>query len=132
MSERGGGTVSGRNEGRGVGDRFLGHVERCRVLLHLVDGTAEDVQANYRVIRGELRAYGQGLAEKPEIVALNKIDALDPDTIKEKQTKLRRSAKKPVYLLSGVSGQGRDDVLKALLAVIREAREADRSAEEAA
>ena len=103
-----------------------------RVLLHLVDGTAEDVQASYRTIRGELKAYGHGLAEKPEIVALNKIDALDAAAIKEKQTKLRRSAKKPVHLLSGVSGEGRDEVLQALYAVIEEARNAERRAEQAA
>jgi GTP-binding protein len=126
------GLIEGAHEGKGIGDRFLGHVERCRVLLHLVDGTAEDVQASYRTIRGELKAYGHGLAEKPEIVALNKIDALDAAAIKEKQTKLRRSAKKPVYLLSGVSGQGRDEVLQALYAVIQEARDAERRAEQAA
>jgi len=90
------------------------------------------VQASYRTIRGELKAYGHGLAEKPEIVALNKIDALDAAAIKEKQTKLRRSARKPLHLLSGVSGQGRDDVLKALYAVIEEARDAERRAQQAA
>ncbi len=126
------GLIEGAHEGKGIGDRFLGHVERCRVLLHLVDGTADDVQASYRTIRGELKAYGHGLAEKAEIVALNKIDALDAAAIKEKQTKLRRSAKKPVHLLSGVSGQGRDDVLKALYAVIQEARDAERRAQQAA
>jgi GTP-binding protein len=126
------GLIEGAHEGKGVGDRFLGHVERCRVLLHLVDGTAEDVQASYRTIRAELVAYAHGLADKPEIVALNKIDALDAASIKAKQAKLRHTAKKPVYLLSGVSGQGRDEVLAALHAVIKEAREAERAAEEAA
>lgn len=126
------GLIEGAHEGKGVGDRFLGHVERCRVLLHLVDGTADDVQLSYRTIRGELKAYGHGLAEKPEIVALNKIDALDAAAIKEKQAKLRRSARKPVHLLSGVSGEGRDDVLRALYTVVQEAREAERRAEQAA
>ncbi|MFO0988140.1 MAG: GTPase ObgE [Alphaproteobacteria bacterium] len=126
------GLIEGAHEGKGIGDRFLGHVERCRVLLHLVDGTADDVQASYRTIRSELKAYGHGLAEKPEIVALNKIDALDLAAVKEKQTKLRRSARKPVHLLSGVSGQGRDEVLQALFAVIQEAREAERRAQQAA
>jgi GTP-binding protein len=126
------GLIEGAHEGRGIGDRFLGHVERCRVLLHLVDGTAEDVQASYRTIRAELRAYGHGLAEKPEVVALNKIDALDAAAVKEKQTKLRRSARKPVHLLSGVSGEGRDAVLQALHDVIKETREADKDAEAAA
>jgi len=119
------GLIEGAHEGKGIGDRFLGHVERCRVLLHLVDGTADDVQASYRAIRGELRAYGHGLAEKPEVVALNKIDALDAQAIKEKQTKLRRSAKKPVHLLSGITGEGRDEVLKALHEVIKKARAAE-------
>jgi GTP-binding protein len=123
------GLIEGAHEGRGVGDRFLGHIERCRVLLHLVDGTQEDVQAAYRTIRAELRAYGQGLAEKPEIVALNKIDALDAATIEQRRTKLRRSARKPVHLLSGISGQGRDEVLGALHAVILDARAAARPAE---
>ena len=126
------GLIEGAHEGRGIGDRFLGHVERCRVLLHLVDGTADDVQASYRTIRRELKAYGHGLAEKPEVLALNKIDALDAAAIKEKQAKLKRSAKKPVHLLSGVSGQGRDEVLVALYAVIKEAREAERRREEQA
>jgi GTP-binding protein len=126
------GLIEGAHEGKGIGDRFLGHVERCRVLLHLVDGTADDVQASYRTIRGELKAYGHGLAEKAEIVALNKIDALDAAAVKEKQTKLRRSAKKPVHLLSGVSGAGRDAVLTALYAVIQEARDAERRAQQAA
>jgi GTP-binding protein len=126
------GLIEGAHEGKGIGDRFLGHVERCRVLLHLVDGTADDVQASYRTIRGELKAYGHGLAEKHEIVALNKIDALDAAAIKEKQTKLRRSARKPVHLLSGVSGAGRDAVLTALSAVIQEARDAERRAQQAA
>jgi len=126
------GLIEGAHEGKGVGDRFLGHVERCRVLLHLVDGTAGDVQENYRTIRRELEAYGHGLAEKAEVVALNKIDALEPAAIKEKRAKLRRSAKKPVHLLSGVSGEGRDAVLQALHAVIKEAREAEQSAEAAA
>ncbi len=126
------GLIEGAHEGKGIGDRFLSHVERCRVLLHLVDGTAEDVQLSYRTIRQELRAYGHGLAEKPEVVALNKIDALDAAVIKEKQAKLRRSARKPVYLLSGVTGEGRDAVLEALHAVIKEAREAERRREAAA
>jgi GTP-binding protein len=126
------GLIEGAHAGKGIGDRFLGHVERCRVLLHLVDGTADDVQANYRTIRRELKAYGHGLAEKSEVVALNKIDALDAAAIKEKQAKLRRSARKPVHLLSGVSGEGRDAVLEALYAVIKQAREAEQRREAAA
>jgi GTP-binding protein len=119
------GLIEGAHEGRGIGHRFLGHVERCRVLLHLVDGTEADVQRAYRTIRHELKAYGAGLEAKPEIVALNKIDALAPEEIEAKRTKLRRSARKPVLLLSGITGAGRDEVLKALQAVIKAARAKD-------
>ena len=88
------GLIEGAHEGVGLGDRFLGHVERCRVLLHLVDGTAGDAGAAYRTVRAELSAYGHGLADKPEIVALNKADALSADEIKRQVTALRRVAKK--------------------------------------
>ncbi|ACI97885.1 GTPase ObgE [Rhodospirillum centenum] len=124
------GLIEGAHEGRGIGTRFLGHVERTRVLLHLVDGTQEDVQLAYRTIRRELRLYGGGLAEKPEIVALNKIDALTPEELEFKRTKLRRSAKKPVMLLSGATGQGVQEMLFELLRHIREARGAEAEAAE--
>ena len=77
------GLIEGAHEGVGLGDRFLGHVERCRVLLHLVDGTGGDAGAAYKTVRAELAAYGNGLADKPEIVALNKADALSADEIKQ-------------------------------------------------
>ena len=73
------GLIEGAHEGVGLGDRFLGHVERCRVLLHLVDGTGEHAGEAYKTVRAELAAYGEGLADKPEIVALNKADALTPE-----------------------------------------------------
>ncbi|MGE4219843.1 MAG: GTPase ObgE, partial [Alphaproteobacteria bacterium] len=84
------GLIEGAHEGHGLGTRFLGHVERCRVLLHLIDGTADKVGAAYRTIRHELEAYGGGLVDKPEIVGLNKCDALDPETVKKKVRALRR------------------------------------------
>src|SRR5438874_9493574 len=87
------GLIEGAHEGVGLGDRFLGHVERCRVLLHLIDGTGEDAGAAYRTVRDELAAYGQGLAAKPEIVALNKADALTPEQIEQQTAGLRRAAK---------------------------------------
>src|SRR6476619_1646669 len=87
------GLIEGANEGAGLGTRFLGHIERCRVLLHLVDATGEDVAAAYRTVRAELKAYGAGLAEKPEIVALSKIDAADAKTLKAQSERLRRTAK---------------------------------------
>ena len=128
------GLIEGAHEGAGLGDRFLGHVERCRVLIHLVDGTAEDVAGAYRTIRDELSAYSPVLAEKPELVALNKCDAIDPDEIEGKATALSREAGRPAHLLSGVTGQGVRELLSAALAIIRTAREAaaQRDAEQAA
>jgi len=116
------GLIEGAHEGVGLGDRFLGHVERCRVLLHLVDGTIEDAGAAYRTIRAELAAYGNGLAEKPEVVALNKADALDSDTVKQQTARLKRAAKKTPLVISAVSGEGVADVLRRLLTVIEKAR----------
>src|SRR5215831_6223397 len=84
------GLIDGANQGAGIGIRFLGHVERCAVILHLVDGTLDDVTAAYRTIRQELALYGHGLADKPEIVGLNKIDAIDPGAVRAKCTPLRR------------------------------------------
>lgn len=127
------GLIEGAHEGHGLGTRFLGHVERTRVLLHLIDGTQEDVQLAYRTIRRELRMYGGGLADKKEIVVLNKVDALTEEEIEFKRTKLRRSAKKPVFVMSGAAGEGVQEVLYALLNIIKEGRaEEGMAAEEAA
>src|SRR5215210_727064 len=87
------GLIEGAAEGAGIGDRFLGHIERCRVLLHLVDANQEDVKTAYKTIRNELAAYDERLAEKPELVVLNKIDAIDPDELKEKVKVLKRVSK---------------------------------------
>jgi len=119
------GLIEGAHEGHGLGTRFLGHVERTRVLLHLVDGTQEDVQLAYRTIRRELRMYGGGLADKHEVVVLNKVDALSEEEIEFKRTKLRRSAKKPVLVMSGAAGQGVQEVLYVLLKHIKESRAQD-------
>src|SRR5271155_5225011 len=116
------GLIEGAHEGVGLGDRFLGHVERCRVLLHLIDGTDGDAGAAYKTVRAELSAYGQGLADKPEIVALNKADALSAAEIREQAARLKRAAKKPPLIISAVSGQGVPEVLRALMAVIDETR----------
>ncbi|MGD9846677.1 MAG: GTPase ObgE [Variibacter sp.] len=112
------GLIEGASEGVGLGDRFLGHVERCRVLLHLVDGTSEHAGEAYKIVRGELEAYGAGLAEKPEIVALSKADALDPETLKRQKDRLRRAAKRTPLVLSAASGQGVTEALRALMVVI--------------
>jgi len=109
------GLIEGAHEGAGLGDRFLGHTERCSVLLHLIDGTLADVKAAYRTIRHELEEYGHGLAEKPEIIGLNKIDALDARAVTSKRKALEKLAGAPVFPLSGVSGAGVEAVLGALL-----------------
>ncbi|MEI8393818.1 MAG: GTPase ObgE [Rhodospirillaceae bacterium] len=119
------GLIEGAHDGAGLGDRFLGHVERTRVLLHLVDGTADDVVESYDVVRGELDAYGHGLAEKNVLVALNKCDALDPEEIAEKAAALAEAAGQPVMTLSGATHQGVEAVLYALLRRIRDARSAE-------
>src|SRR5712692_5409365 len=118
------GLIEGASDGAGLGTRFLGHVERCAVILHLIDGTADDVVDAYKAIRGELAGYGHGLVEKPEIVGLNKIDAVDPDEAKHKCRALARAAgrRAMVLPLSGVSGAGLAPVLGALLAAIEAAR----------
>src|SRR4051794_5123542 len=118
------GLIEGASEGAGLGTRFLGHVERCAVVLHLIDGTEEDVAANYRTIREELSSYGHGLAEKPEIIGLNKLDAIDPDELEEKCRALASAARPgtPILALSGVTGASVPQVLGAVLAAIEEAR----------
>jgi GTP-binding protein len=108
------GLIEGAADGAGIGDRFLGHIERCRVLLHLVDATADDPVDNWRVVRAELEAYGAGLEDKPEVIGLNKIDAMEPAALKRLATKLKRVSKANVMLLSGVGGQGVPEVLDAL------------------
>ncbi|KRA44873.1 GTPase ObgE [Devosia sp. Root635] len=105
------GLIEGASEGAGIGDRFLGHVERCGVLIHLIDGTQDDVKLAYQTIRSELAAYDERLAEKPELVVLNKIDAIDPDALKEKLKVLKKASKADVLLVSGVTGKGVDQVL---------------------
>jgi GTPase len=117
------GLIEGAHEGVGLGDRFLGHVERCRVLLHLVDATGDDAGAAYATVRAELSAYGHGLADKPEIIALSKADAVDPAQLKAQAARLKRAAKKPPLVLSAVSGAGVAEALRALMAMIGTARE---------
>ena len=117
------GLIEGAHEETGLGDRFLGHTERCRVLLHLVDGTAEDPGEAYRIVRGELVAYGHGLIDKPEIVALTKIDALTPEAIKTQTAKLKKAAKKTPLTLSSQSRQGVPEALRALWKIINAAPE---------
>jgi GTP-binding protein len=114
------GLIEGAHEGLGLGDRFLGHVERCRVLLHLVDATCEHAGKAYKVVRAELDAYGNGLEEKTEIVALSKIDAVTPEVLKEQKARLKRAAKKEPMVLSAATGQGVPDALRAILSIANE------------
>jgi len=117
------GLIEGAHEGAGLGDRFLGHVERCRVLLHLVDGTCEHAGEAYKTVRAELDAYGHELADKPEIVALNKADALTPELLKQQTARLKRAARKTPLVISGVSRQGVPEALRALVKVIEASSE---------
>jgi GTP-binding protein len=116
------GLIEGAHEGKGNGDRFLGHVERCSVLLHLIDGTSQDVAADYQTIIGELEAYGGALATKPRVTALNKIDALDEDERAEARAALEAVVGDKVLMLSGVSREGLSEVLRAVRAEIDEDR----------
>jgi GTP-binding protein len=122
------GLIEGASEGRGLGDRFLGHVERCAVLIHLVDGTQREVVRTWRTVRRELEAYGHGLAQKPEILCLSKIDALDAATVARKRRALSRGAGSEVFALSAVARQGLEPVLRRALALVRAARAGRRAA----
>ncbi|MEA2904425.1 MAG: GTPase [Alphaproteobacteria bacterium] len=117
------GLIEGAHEGIGLGDRFLGHVERCRVLLHLVDGTDGHAGEAYKTVRTELSAYGHELLDKPEIVALNKSDAMTPDEIKQQLARLKRACKRAPLVLSAATGDGVPEVLRALIAFIDKARD---------
>ncbi|MFN9089943.1 MAG: GTPase ObgE [Alphaproteobacteria bacterium] len=116
------GLIEGAAEGAGLGTRFLGHVERCKVLLHLVDGSAADPARAYRTIRRELAEYGHGLEDRPELVALNKADAMTPQARTARVKALSRAAGKPVMLISGASGEGVPELLRALADMIAAAR----------
>ncbi len=116
------GLIEGASEGRGLGDMFLGHVERCAVLLHLIDGTSEDPIRDYETIIGELEAYGGDLADKPRVTVLNKIDALDDEERDFFKEELEEASGGPVMLMSGVSGEGVQTILRALRAEIDDNR----------
>ncbi len=119
------GLIEGAHEGVGIGDRFLGHVERTKVLLHLVSAREEDPVEAYRTVRGELEAYGHGLTDKPEILALSQADLLDDDGRKKQLAALKKAAGKAPLLLSAATGKGVQDVLRALFAAVEDARETE-------
>jgi len=122
------GLIEGASEGAGLGHRFLGHVERCAAIFHLVDATEDDVVANWRAIRRELERYGHGIAEKPELIGLNKIDALPDDAVARKRARLKRAANREVIALSGASGKGVPEAMARLRAMIGAVRAAEPSA----
>lgn len=106
------GLIEGAHEGVGLGDRFLKHVERCSVFLHLLDATSEDIVKDYKTIRKELELYEKKLADKPEVIALNKIDSLTESEIKKKLTKMEKATKSPVFAISAISGKNTTDCLR--------------------
>ena len=126
------GLIEGAHDGAGLGDRFLGHIERCGVMLHLIDGSAEDPVAAYHTVRHELEAYGYGLETKAEIVALNKADLLDDETIERHRAALSEAAGAKVTVISGGTGAGIDTMLKQMLEMISAWRAGDVEALEAA
>ena len=117
------GLIEGASEGRGLGDGFLAHVERCSVLLHLVDGTSSTIAKDYRTIVSELQRYSPALAARPRLTALNKIDALDAKTLASRRRSLEKASGGPVFAISGVSGQGMQEVLRAVYAQVASARQ---------
>ncbi|WDR01546.1 GTPase ObgE [Devosia algicola] len=118
------GLIEGASEGVGIGDRFLGHIERCGVLIHLIDGTQDDIAHAYKTIRSELSAYDAQLGEKSELVVLNKVDAMAPDDLTEKVKLLKKLSGQKVLQISGVTGQGVDQVLYGVVETLDEAKAA--------
>ena len=116
------GIIEGAHEGIGLGDKFLRHVERCAILLHIIDGTEEDVAGRYKAIRRELKLYSRKLQEKPELVVLNKIDALTPEDTAEKVKALQKACRRKPMIMSAVSHEGTKDVLRKLLPYVLETR----------
>jgi GTP-binding protein len=123
------GLIEGAAEGAGIGDRFLGHVERTRVLLHLVDANVEDVAEAWRTVRVELEAYGEGLEDKAEVIALNKCDLIDAELAEALSQELRAASGAPVFAVSGATGAGVDAVLDTLVERIGRATEAPEDSE---
>ena len=116
------GLIEGASEGAGLGTRFLGHVERTAVLIHLVDATQDDIVGAWKTVRAELKAYGEGLEDKREILALNKADALDPETRKAKIALLKKAAKITPRMISGVSGEGVNDLLRYAYSLVQDGK----------
>jgi GTP-binding protein len=116
------GLIKGAHEGAGLGDRFLGHVERCAVLLHVIDGVAGDVVRAWRTVRRELAQYGAGLADKPEIIALNKIDTMTAREIASRRTALARASGRPVFAISAATREHVGQLMHTVWEEIQRAR----------
>lgn len=123
------GLIAGAHEGHGLGDRFLGHIERCTTILHMIDGTGEDVVHAYKTIRHELKSYGGGLSEKPEVIGLNKCDALDSELIEMLSEELRHVTQAPIVPISAVTHFGVEPMLRALLKNIDHAKDEEKREE---
>lgn len=121
------GLIEGAHAGAGLGHRFLGHVERCGAILHMIDGTMEKIVPAWRGIRRELERYGHGVADKPEIIALNKIDAVDKAAVKRKVAALKRASGNQVFAISAVSGEGLGALMHAVLAHVKAKRDSERN-----
>jgi len=121
------GLIEGAHEGAGIGDRFLGHVERTAVLLHMVDATGEDPVAAYGIVRGEVEAYGEGLEDKPEVLVLSKADAVPKDELKKKVRALKKAAGVEPFVASAATGEGVQEVLRALAVEIEKLRTAEKA-----
>ena len=123
------GLIEGAHEGLGLGDRFLGHVERCRVLIHLVEATGDHAGKAYKTVRHELEAYGHAIEDKHEIVVLSKCDAVDAETLKTQVARLKRASGMTPLKLSAAAGQGVEALLREVMSVIEAAREAEQEQE---
>jgi GTP-binding protein len=119
------GLIEGAHEGVGLGTKFLGHIERCRLLLHLIDATEDEITNNYKVIRGELKKYSKDLAKKKEIVALNKCDALSEKEIAAKKTELKKVYKGKVFAISAISRAGIDEVLRYIQTEVKKSKQSE-------
>jgi len=126
------GLIEGASEGVGIGDRFLGHIERCRVLIHLIDATGDDPVAAWRIVQGELEAYGEGLEDKPQLLALNKGDLLGDELMKDIARDLRKAGAGKVFIISGATGAGVDTLLDAALELIGDVKAAETGEDEEA
>ena len=119
------GLIEGAAEGAGIGDRFLGHIERCRVLIHLIDATADDPVRAYTIVQDELEAYGEGLSDKPQIVVLNKGDLLGHELMEDIRSQFENEGIEDVMLISGATGEGVSELMDRVTTLLREARAAD-------